>query len=77
AVATDPDDDELTYLWWQYEEVDTYSGKINLETANQKEITIKLPADIEKGETIHLILEVSDNGIFPMTRYQRAIITCK
>lgn len=30
--------------------------------------------DIKKGETIHVILEVSDTREFNLTRYQRVII---
>ncbi|MDW3651923.1 MAG: DUF1593 domain-containing protein [Bacteroidia bacterium] len=76
AKANDPDGDELKYQWWQYEEVDTYDGKVNLNVSNQIGLTFTMPNDIQKGETIHLILEVTDSGSYPMTRYQRAIITC-
>jgi Protein of unknown function (DUF1593) len=34
----------------------------------------KMPSDIKKDETIHLILEVTDSGKFKMTRYQRVIV---
>lgn len=73
--ATDPDGDQLTYRWWQYWEVDTYEGKLELRKADRKKLVFKMPDDIKAGQTIHLILEVTDNGEFPMTRYQRVIIT--
>ena len=76
--ASDPDGDKLTFKWWQYEEVGTYKGKINLSTDRRdgkfSVSTFTMPNDIKKGETIHIILEVSDSKTLPLTRYQRVII---
>lgn len=72
--ATDPDGDKLTYKWWQYDEVGTYKGKVNIENANKTKASFMLPKDIKKGETIHLILEVTDSKAIPLTRYQRVIV---
>ena len=77
AKATDPDGDKLTYKWWQYEEVDTYKGKIALENAHTANAHFEMPNDIKKGETIHVILEVTDSKAIPLTRYQRVIIQCE
>ncbi len=75
SKATDPDGDKLTYKWWQYEEVGTYTGKIQLQNANRAKANFTMPSDIKKGEMLHLILEVSDTKAIPMTRYQRVILT--
>ncbi len=75
--AKDPDGDILQYHWWQYEEVGTYKGKILLQNANQSKTSFTMPNDIQKGENIHLILEVSDNRTPRLTRYQRVIVECK
>ena len=72
--ATDPDGDKLTYKWWQYEEVGTYNGKIVIENANTQKASFKMPSNIKKGETIHVILEVTDSKEIPLTRYQRVIV---
>ncbi len=72
--TTDPDGDKLTYKWWQYEEVGTYKGSVTLTNNNSLTTAVTIPADIKKGETIHLILEVTDNKTTPLTRYQRVII---
>ncbi|WP_435355402.1 nucleoside hydrolase-like domain-containing protein [Emticicia sp. SJ17W-69] len=77
GTATDPDGNTLSYHWWQYEEVDTYNGKISIENADKKKASFKVPSDIKKGETIHLILEVKDNGTPQLTRYQRVIVSIK
>lgn len=74
GTASDPDGNTLNYHWWQYEEVDTYGGKISIENADSKSASFKVPSDIKKGETIHLILEVKDNGTPQLTRYQRVIV---
>jgi Protein of unknown function (DUF1593) len=76
SEASDPDGDILVYKWWQYEEVDTYKGKIDLQNANTSNAHFKMPKDIKKGETIHIILEVTDTGKPKMTRYQRIIVKC-
>ena len=72
--ATDPDGDKLTYKWWQYQEVGTYKGSIDINNGNASNASFKMPSDIKKGETIHVILEVSDTREFNLTRYQRVII---
>jgi hypothetical protein len=73
--ATDPDGDKVTYKWWQYYEVGTYKGSVEIENADKANASFTMPSDIKKGETIHVILEVSDTREFNMTRYQRVIIT--
>lgn len=73
AKATDPDGDKITYRWWQYEEVGTYKGKIEIKNANNS-ASFAMPADIKKGETIHVILEATDVNSIPLTRYQRIIV---
>jgi hypothetical protein len=75
AKATDPDGDKLTFRWWHYAEVGTYKGKIILLNDQQANASFMLPSDIKKGETIHVILEVTDIKTPQMTRYQRVIIT--
>ena len=76
TTASDPDGDELNYHWWQYQEVDSYPGKIEPVRANQAKLELHLPEDIIVGENIHLIVTVNDEAPWPMTRYQRVIIEC-
>ncbi len=77
GTATDPDGNKLNYHWWQYDEVDTYSGKVSIQNADSKNASFKMPSDIKKGENIHLILEVKDNGTPQLTRYQRVVVVGK
>jgi hypothetical protein len=71
ALSTDPDGDTLNYKWWQYEEAGTYKGKTS------KEVFIVLPNDTKQGDTIHVILEVTDTGVPQLTRYRRIVINIK
>jgi len=73
----DPDGDELTYQWWQYKEADTYDGTIEIKDAGQKVASFAVPDDAGEGQTIHIICEVTDNGVPSLTRYQRIIVEVK
>jgi hypothetical protein len=73
--AKDPDNDQVSYKWWQYFEVDTYPGKVNFTNAGSAKASIVVPADAKAGETIHAILEVRDAGSPALTRYRRVIVT--
>jgi hypothetical protein len=72
--ATDPDNNKLIFRWWQYEEAATYKAKIEIQNANSANASVVIPSNIKKGETIHLILEVSDDGAPKLTRYKRVIL---
>lgn len=69
----DPDGDEIKFKWWQYKEPGSFDGLVELETTNSKTVTFRAPR-VSKPETIHLILEVSDNGSPSLKGYQRLII---
>ena len=73
--TSDPDGNALTYKWWQYEEADTYPGTVALQQADQPQASFKVPADAAKGQTIHIVCEVTDNGTPALTRYQRVVLT--
>ncbi|MCX6302861.1 MAG: DUF1593 domain-containing protein [Bacteroidia bacterium] len=75
GTAVDHDGDKLTYLWWQYKEAGTYNESVTIENAGKKTASVFIPDNVESGKTIHLILEVTDDGIPNLTRYQRVIIT--
>ena len=71
--TSDPDGDELTYRWWQYEEADTYDGVVEIQNANQRDASVTAPEDAT-GSTVHVICEVTDAGSPPLTRYQRVVV---
>ena len=72
--STDPDGDRLEYKWWQYTDVDTATAAIDIAGATAKTGAGFVVPD-EPGKTIHVILEVADDGAPPLTRYQRIVFT--
>ena len=74
-TVTDPDKDALTIKWWQYVSAGTYRDKVAVDDPASANTTFTVPADANPGDTIHLILEATDNGTPQMNRYHRLIIT--
>jgi hypothetical protein len=72
--SSDPDGDTLGYEWYCYKEPGTYAGSPIILSHNTKNASFKAPT-ISRTETIHIILEVTDNGDPPLTRYRRIIVT--
>jgi len=73
--STDPDGDSLSYLWFQYPEAGTYKGPIAFSGAeNLARVSLVAPK-VEKPETAHFILRLTDKGSPPLSRYQRVIVT--
>lgn len=71
--TTDPDGDALSYRWWVYREAGGYWGDATIRGANAEAATVAVPKDAS-GRTIHVILEVRDDGDPPLTRYRRVIL---
>lgn len=72
--TTDPDGDKLAYKWWQYTDADSCEGKVKIQNAGKAQASFVVPKDAAKGDTIHAICEVTDNGTPPLTRYGRVIV---
>ena len=73
--VTEPDEDSVSIRWWQFQIVDSYDGEVTVENPASASTTVVVPEDAEPGQTIHMILEATDNAPLPLTRYQRVIIT--
>jgi hypothetical protein len=73
--TSDPDGNELRYRWWQYSDAGTYKKKIIIREAANKKASFTVPANAGNGQTIHVILTVTDMGNPALTRYKRVIIT--
>jgi hypothetical protein len=52
----------------------TYPGDVRFSGQASLNTTFRVPDDAQPGQTIHLILEATDNGTPPLTRYQRVIV---
>jgi hypothetical protein len=70
----DPDGDELSYRWWQYQQADTYDRTIEIRDATRQDASFNVPSEAAKGKTIHIICEVTDSGTPQLTRYQRVVV---
>ena len=71
--STDPDGDALDFYWECYREAGTYAGRLRLEGVDRSVCTMVAP-EVEKQETIHLVLTVTDDGDPPLKRYQRVVV---
>ena len=71
SKSFDPDGDNLQFSWWQQPEIG--KTKVKIEQADQPIATLRIPADA-KGDTIHIICEVHDDGPYRLPAYRRIII---
>ena len=74
AVASDPDGNAVHVNWWRWKDVDTYPGDMTIASPNTFTTSVQVPADATAGQTIQLVLEATDNGTPPLTRYQRVVV---
>jgi len=73
SETKDPDGDKLTFKWWQYKEAGSLNDLLNLQNAETDKVSFVAPK-VSKPETIHIIIEVNDNGSPMLKSYQRIII---
>lgn len=71
----DPDGDNLSYLWFQYQEVGSLKKTVNFDLAENlyRVFYIKAPV-VDKEETTHFVLKVTDKGTPQLSRYKRVIV---
>lgn len=69
----DPDGDHLSYLWFSYPEAGSYKEPIIKEIENSYRANIVIPK-VNRPETAHIILKVTDHGQPHLSRYKRIII---
>lgn len=83
AGSSDPDGDALSYRWIWYREASGLfapSATLSGETGEQITVTIGDSARVDQFTPpsiyrLHIILEVTDHGAPPLTRYRRAILS--
>ncbi|WP_156033165.1 nucleoside hydrolase-like domain-containing protein [Sediminibacter sp. Hel_I_10] len=73
SASNDPDENTLDYKWSVYNEPSTYKGAITIEESSSSICKILVPSEAS-GKTIHLILEITDNGTPALTAYRRIVI---
>lgn len=73
GAVSDPDGNKVTVKWWQFQ-VGTYLKMVNISSPASLQTEVEIPKDAVPGQTIHIILEGTDNGTPALTRYQRVVI---
>ena len=73
SKSHDPDGDRLGYRWSVYKEPSSYKNTVPLSGDTTARCQLTIPDDAA-GKTIHLILEVTDDGTPSLTAYRRVVI---
>ncbi len=72
--STDPDGDNLSFLWFHYPEAGSYKKLISISAENVHGVYVTAPK-VDKDETLHFIVKVTDKGVPALSRYKRVIVT--
>jgi DNA-dependent RNA polymerase auxiliary subunit epsilon len=71
--TSDPDGDSMSYQWFQYVEAGTLQKAIEFGAENTIRTTVMAP-EVDRPETVHFILRVTDKGTPALSRYKRVIV---
>jgi hypothetical protein len=74
SKTIDPDGDPLSFKWWVQPEAGSYKGAIEINNSSSSQAAIEIPAD-SAGKSVHVICEVTDDGVHNLTAYRRIIFT--
>lgn len=72
--SSDPDGDSLRYRWWQYTQAGSYERVVSIESSTSENASFTAPS-VDSSQTVHIILEVTDNGTPNLTSYRRLVVT--
>ena len=71
----DPDGDSITFLWFNYPEAGSYKKYIKIEGAENSHGAYIIAPEVDKKETAHFILKLTDKGNPRLSRYKRIIVS--
>jgi hypothetical protein len=77
AAATDPDGDATTDRWYEDRSVDTLGGRVAAAHPDRPATAFTVPSRARPGQTIDMIVQVTDDGAPPLTRYARVVVTVR
>lgn len=72
--STDPDGDNLSFLWFNYTEAGTLKEEVRIGGSENSHTAFFTVPQVDKKETIHFILKLTDKGTPQLSRYKRVII---
>lgn len=75
ATTSDPDGDDVSLRWWQYQEAGTYDGGVELAEHEGDGARLVVPEDAQPGQTLHLVATATDDGEPALTSYARVVVT--
>ncbi|MBN2452415.1 MAG: DUF1593 domain-containing protein, partial [Lentisphaeria bacterium] len=73
AESSDPDGNRIRPTWFVYPEAGTYPGKVRLSAAEGETTRFTAPS-VEEAETIHVLLQIEDDGDPPLFAFRRAVV---
>lgn len=73
AGSYDPDGDLYEITWFHYPEAGTYNGEIKLASLTGETTSFFVP-EVDQESTVHIILQLKDDGSPNLFSYRRAII---
>ncbi|MCZ7436712.1 DUF1593 domain-containing protein [Micromonospora sp. WMMC241] len=76
AGSSDPDRNSLSYSWTYYDEPSSYNGAVTINNSTSSTATVQIPANAG-GKSLHIILEIRDNGAPTLYSYRRAVINVR
>lgn len=71
--SSDPDGNTLSYSWTFYKEASSYQGDLKLKNQTDAVATVTIPENAS-GKTMHIILELHDDGKPSLYAYRRVMI---
>ncbi len=74
SASADVDGDELTFRWFVYREASGHKGDVPIRDADRPRARLTAPS-VPSSRTVHVILELTDDGTPPLTRYRRVVLT--
>ena len=74
AGTHDPDGDDVSYHWFVYKEAGTFNGNVTMENSTSARAYFVAP-QVKESRSLHVILEVKDDGQPCLYSYRRLIVT--
>lgn len=74
--SEDPDGDRLKRIWYLYPEAGTFQGEVTLTLKEGDRTSFQAP-EVSQPQTVHVILQVEDDGEPSLVAYRRAVVTLK
>jgi hypothetical protein len=74
-ASTDPDGDSLSFHWFHYPEAGSFKQPVKVDGAENATGAWIIAPKVEKPETLHFILRLTDKGAPALSRYQRVVVT--